>query len=348
MAKKDFAAMDARGASGATAARAALRSRFGHPSSVRLEELQPNPHNPRYADDDPEVVELAATLRTVGQLQPALVVTREQFVRAYPDATLGDQPWVVLVGNRRLAAARLAGRAALDVRVEAELDTVEELEDRVLIENIQRKDLPPLLEAQHLQRRLARPGQTIRSVGEAIGKSHTYVQQRIDLLGMIPELQRLFRSGVINIKTGRALGALPVEDQQRVLAGGPPYALPARSAPIGNGSGADRPAAAPSATAPPPTNGATTDENPVSTPAPPATIPTAPDVPVRPLPAAAEASSPAADGWESRRAAVARWLDAAMAELTEMPEDPVGSDDGIDQTLQDVRRLMREARALLG
>jgi hypothetical protein len=47
--------------------------------------------------------------------------------------------------------------------------------------------LPPLLEAAHLQRRLGRPGETVRSVGAAVGKSHAYVQQRLDLLRMIPE-----------------------------------------------------------------------------------------------------------------------------------------------------------------
>lgn len=236
MARKDFAAMESRtsGPSGDSAARAALRSRMAHPTSLRLDEVQPNPLNPRYTLDDAEVVELADTLRRVGQLQPALVVGRDQFLHAYPDqvTSLGPQPWVVIVGNRRLAASRLAGRPALDVRVAADLDTAEDLEDRVLIENLQRKDLPPLLEAAHLQRRLARPGQTIRSVGEAIGKSHTYVQQRLDLLRMIPELQEQFRAGKINIRVGRQLGALPEAEQRTVLAGGPPYEPPDRSAAV--------------------------------------------------------------------------------------------------------------------
>ena len=108
--------------------------------------MQPNPHNPRYAGDDPEIQEMAETMRRVGQLQPALVVSVEQYLRAYPDlrGELGPQPWVVIVGNRRLAASRLAGRRSLDVRVDSELETAEDVEDRVLIENIQRKDLPPL------------------------------------------------------------------------------------------------------------------------------------------------------------------------------------------------------------
>lgn len=253
MARKDFAALESRrasgasGSSGASAARDALRSRMGNPTSLRLDEVQPNPRNPRYGDDDPEVTELAGTLARVGQLQPALVVSLEQYLGVFPEQrpVMGEQPWVVIVGNRRLAAARVAGRPALDVRVAPELDSAEAFEDRILIENLQRKDLPPLLEAEHLRRRLDRPGETFRSVGEAIGKSHAYVQQRLELLKLIPELQALLRDGNLSIKTGRRLGALPEPEQRARFEQGPPYGEgspgPA-SAPAG---GSDNPVATP-------------------------------------------------------------------------------------------------------
>lgn len=248
MARKDFAALESRrtsGSSGPSAARDALRSRMGNPTSLRLDEVQANPRNPRYNEEDPEVQELAGTLARVGQLQPALVVPREQYLQVFPDqqAVVGAQPWVVIVGNRRLAAAQVANRPALDVRVAADLDSVEAFEDRVLIENLQRKDLPPLLEAEHLRRRLERSGETFRSVGEAIGKSHTYVQQRLELLKLIPELQALLRDGTLTIKAGRRLGALPKDQQRARYAQGPPYldraspADPAAAVAAGAGSG---------------------------------------------------------------------------------------------------------------
>lgn len=225
MARKDFAAMESRRAAGGSAARDALRSRMAHPTRLTLDEVQPNPQNPRYEDDDPEVKELAETLTRVGQLQPALVVALDEYLRVYPDQRSGmtSAPWVVIVGNRRLAAARLAGRPALDVRVVENLTSEEHFEDRILIENIHRKDLPPLLEAAQLRRRLDRPGESFRSVGEAIGKSHAYVQQRIELLKLIPEFQTRLRDGQLNIKTGRQLGRLDEDEQRRRLAAGPPY-----------------------------------------------------------------------------------------------------------------------------
>lgn len=328
--KKDFAAMEGGRSSGDSAARAALRSRMAHPTSLRLDEVQPNPLNPRYAEDDPEVQELAATLRRVGQLQPALVMAREQYLQAFPGQAerLGAAPWVVIVGNRRLAAARLAGRPSLDVRVAADLVTAEDVEDRVLIENLQRKNLPPLLEAAHLQRRLARPGQTIRSVGEAIGKSHTYVQQRLDLLQMIPEFQALFRNGVINIRTGRQLGALPEQEQRAILAAGPPYSPGSRN---GKAGGADAVRGNPVSTPdryPDPTPSGSSGDGRAG----------------RPDRGRSPASGPR--DLDAAQHAVARWLDSAAAEL----DRALPVDDGDDErvrTLADVRRHIEEARAAL-
>jgi ParB/RepB/Spo0J family partition protein len=384
--KKDFATMEARGSSGDSAARAALRSRIANPSSIRLDELQPNPHNPRYAGDDPEIEEMAETMGRVGQLQPALVVSVEQYLRAYPDlrGELGPQPWVVIVGNRRLAAARLAGRRALDVRVDSELETAEDVEDRVLIENIQRKDLPPLLEAAHLQGRLGRPGETVRSVGAAVGKSHAYVQQRLDLLRMIPDFQELFRSGEINIRTGRQLGTQPEDVQRAILSAGPPFSL-GRPRPAEEPTGEPEPVnQVPTADAPEAVNPVSTaaeepagepdDVNPVSTTggdraevgAPPA--PAEPS-PISALPASAAAASEVAPtpgagadttavsprngsvpfhrfpDIEATRISVSQWLDNALAELDRVL--PASGGGAAGQALADARCCVNDARAAL-
>jgi ParB family chromosome partitioning protein len=224
--KKDFAAMEARGGAGGASARDALRRRLAHPTNLPLDELQGNPLNPRDGDD-PDVAELAATLARVGQLQPAIVVARNEYLSRYPDQALGPQPWVVIVGNRRLAAARLAGRPSLDVRVAPDLATAQDLDDLILIENIHRKSLSPLREAEHLQRRLDRPGESLRTVAEAIGKSHTYVKQRVGLLNLLPEFKDLLRADKLPIKTARLLGTLPEDEQQERLAAGEPFLSPA-------------------------------------------------------------------------------------------------------------------------
>ena len=348
---KNFAAMEARGSSGDSAARAALRSRIANPSSIRLEELQPNPRNPRYDIEDPEVRELAETLRRVGQLQPALVMPAERYVAIYPEeqARLGPQPWVVIVGNRRLAASRIAGRASLDVRVDSDLDTPDDVEDRILIENIQRKDLPPLLEAEQLQRRLSRQGETVRSVGSAVGKSHTYVQQRVDLLRMIPEFQEMFRRGEINIKTGRQLGIQTPEEQRAVLAFGPPFTVAIRR---NNAREQDVAAVNPVSTAgdstagsPVTTAGAGDAVNPVSTAGATDADPSAGE-PAGEGPARSGRTPTArSSDVESTRIAVSQWLDNAVAELDRTL--PASGEGIIGAAFTDARRYISNARTAL-
>lgn len=211
---------------GAERARDALRTRLATPpSKLPLDQLQPNPLNPRDPEHDTGLEDLAATMRQHGQLQQAQVIARDDFLEAFPDTAdrLSEAPWVVFIGNRRLAAARLAGLEMLDVRAPEGVATPEEIESRVLIENLQRSDLPLLKEAEFLQRQLDRDGQTLRSVGAAIGKSFTYVQQRVGLLKLIPELQEQLRQGNVNFKTARALYALSPEEQATVYRSGPPW-----------------------------------------------------------------------------------------------------------------------------
>jgi ParB family chromosome partitioning protein len=351
--RKDFAAMEGRRPSGDSAARAALRSRMAHPTSLRLDEVQPNPLNPRYDEEDPAVRELADTLQRVGQLQPALVVSVDQYLQAYPSrpSSLGPEPWVVIVGNRRLAAARLAGRPALDVRVASDIETAEDFEDRILIENIQRKDLPPLLEAEHLQHRLDRPGQTMRSVAAAIGKSHAYVQQRLDLLRMIPELQALFREGTINIRIGRQLGILPETEQRLRLAAGPPF-LPDDSTRT-NGTGHS----APTELVNPVSNGASSSPpaeavNPVSTPPAAGTNDRDAAQPEPKTDAGGEQASSVptatpASGLEAVQLSVAQWLDSALAELDHALPRTDGAPPELTQALAETQRHILAARESL-
>ncbi|RUQ02619.1 ParB/RepB/Spo0J family partition protein, partial [Microbacterium sp. HSID17254] len=222
--KKDFGEME-RGrvaGPGAAMARDAMRTRLATPpSKLALDQLQVNPLNPRDHNRDEDVEELAETMRRHGQLQQAQVIAREDFLRAFPDTAerLTPAPWVVFIGNRRLLAAGLAGLATLDVRAPEWIGTPEEIESRVLIENLQRSDLPLLKEAEFLQRQVNR-GQSLRKVAAEIGKSLGYVQQRVGLLQLIPELQGLLQQGELRFKIARSLYPLGAEEQAVVYRSG--------------------------------------------------------------------------------------------------------------------------------
>lgn len=207
---------------GAGAARQAAKDRTtnrGPRRTARLDQLIGNPLNPRDAlTDDAEIEGVAETLQT-GQLQEVVVIERHVFEAAYPEyeGQLGPALWVVILGNRRLAAARHAGLDTLNIRIDDNLRTADEIETAILVENIQRKGLPPLLEAQMLARRVAAPGSSVRKVAAAIGKSFAYVQQRLNLNNLVPEAKALLRAERIMIKPARLLGALPEDVQRRYL-----------------------------------------------------------------------------------------------------------------------------------
>src|SRR5690349_14049953 len=188
------------------------------PRRMPINEGVANPLNPR-DDDDPELEQLMATLRCVGQLQPVMVVTKERYLQAHPDQAdaVGRAKWVVLGGNRRLMAARKANFRRIDVH-EVQYNTADEFNQAILIENAQRKNLSPIHEAEAIQALMKPPGRTVRSVGAMIGKSHTYVQQRLDLLKLIPEFREMLNSDLLNIKAARSIAIKPEEVQRQLLA----------------------------------------------------------------------------------------------------------------------------------
>lgn len=192
---------------------------------IPLHELCPNPDNPRY-DDDPEVQEIAGSLQQVGQLQDAVVMARRDFVQLYPelaDALEAKARWVTILGNRRLAAARLAGLTALHVRVARSWEDIESLEQAILHENLHRRGLPPLLEADRIKRQMTRTGMSARQIADSLKKSHTWVNSRLGLLDLIPPFRELLKEDRLGIKQAEKLSKMSPGEQEAALAGGPPF-----------------------------------------------------------------------------------------------------------------------------
>ena len=187
---------------------------------ISLNELAHNPRNPRYGYEDSETHDLASSLREHGQLQPATVVARDVYLSHYPEDAdhLGSAPWVVLIGNRRLAAARLAEFTHLVVTVEDRLGGADPmLAEATLVENIHRQDLPPLLEARELQGLVERHGSQSKAA-QRVAKTQGWVSQRLALLKLVPELQEQLRDGRMSVREARSIASLPPEDQQDGLA----------------------------------------------------------------------------------------------------------------------------------
>lgn len=154
--------------------------------TLALAEIADNPENPAARVED--VAELADSMREVGQLQPGLVVAAEEFVAEYPQhaETVAGRAWVLLAGHRRRAAAQVAGLETF----QALRRDVARLDETVLHENVHRKALTAIEEAQAFARVMDRQGLSQRDMARHAGVSQSQVAKRLKLLKLPEVLQQ--------------------------------------------------------------------------------------------------------------------------------------------------------------
>lgn len=189
------------------------------PTTVLMHTITGNPENPRqpedYTDKDSEFAELKDTMREVGQLQPLAAVSHARYVLSKPEFEKAVQgaEWVVITGNRRLAAARQLGWTRIDIRVQDRLGEDDQLDDAVIIENIHRKQIDPIKEAAFLARMVEKHGSQ-EEVGRRIGKTQMYVSHRLALLKLSPEVQGELEAGSVKPSQVRGLAAKSTDEQR--------------------------------------------------------------------------------------------------------------------------------------
>lgn len=159
-----------------------------------VERLTPGEYQPRQHIDQTALTELADSIRTQGILQPLIVRAR------------ADHCYEIIAGERRWRAAQLAG---LD-KVPA---IIRDISDQTaiafgLIENIQRRDLNALEEAQALQRLLQEFQLTHEAVAQAVGKSRATISNLLRLLQLNADVKNLLAQGSLEMGHARALLAL--------------------------------------------------------------------------------------------------------------------------------------------
>ncbi|MFF1401063.1 ParB/RepB/Spo0J family partition protein [Streptomyces sp. NPDC058287] len=183
------------------------------PAAVKLAALSHNPYNPR--EELSEIEETAESLRVRGQVQPVTVVRREAFLAAHPgqENVLGDAEYVVIDGNRRLAAAHIAGLEELRIDVNDALAASDaDILEAALIANVHRVDVPPLDQAKAIQDLVTVHGSQGK-VAKRLGKTPAWVSQRLALLELTPDLQGKVETGELKVEPARRIGRLPKEQQ---------------------------------------------------------------------------------------------------------------------------------------
>ena len=151
--------------------------------------------------DDAKLEELSNSIREHGIIQP-LILTKE------PD----QEDYVLIAGERRLRAAKLAGLESVPAIVRQVSD--QERLELALIENIQRENLTPLESAEAYQQLNDEFGLSHDQIAERVGKSRTAVTNTIRLLKLPEVIRRAISSGQISEGHGRALLSLATEKAQ--------------------------------------------------------------------------------------------------------------------------------------
>ncbi len=170
---------------------------------ISVDQISPNPHQPRQTMNQAELQELANSIEEHGLIQP-LVVTQ-----------VGSL-YQLIAGERRWRASRLAGLNVVPVVIKE--TSPQQMLELAIVENIQRADLNPLEEAQAYAQLMEEFGLTQEAVAERVGKSRTAVANTVRLLNLSNEIKETLASGQISEGHARALLSLKKErDQLNVL-----------------------------------------------------------------------------------------------------------------------------------
>ena len=180
---------------------------------IPLEQISPNPRQPRQVFDEDALDELVHSIREVGVLQPVVVRLVDEKKPSYE----------LIMGERRFRASELAGTTTIPAIIRAVEDT--ELLRDALLENLHRSDLNPLEEAAAYEQLLSDFQCTQEELSERIGRSRPQISNTLRLLRLPPLVQRRVAAGVIS--QGHARAILGVEDPanmevlaQRIVAEG--------------------------------------------------------------------------------------------------------------------------------
>lgn len=179
---------------------------------VEINKIRPNPEQPRRDFDEDGLRELAKSIRRHGILQPLLVSKEES------ESPKGlDVSYVLIAGERRLRAAKMAGLPHVPVIIRDDFDEKKSRLEASLVENIQRKDLNPIEEAEAYEHFQKDFGLTQQEIAEKVSKSREAVANTLRLLGLPQDMKKAIRTEKISRAHAKALLAFNDEAKQREI-----------------------------------------------------------------------------------------------------------------------------------
>lgn len=186
-----------------TGGSAASASNAASETKLPIEDIVPNPNQPRIHFNETELRELSESIQEHGVLQPLLV-------RKHGNG------YEIIAGERRYQASKLAGLEELPVIIKDVND--EEMLALALIENLQRSDLNPVEEAKGYRQLIDASGMTQEALSKAVSKSRSAITNSLRLLDLPEVVQQMIFEGELTAGHARAILAVPYEDARIRLA----------------------------------------------------------------------------------------------------------------------------------
>lgn len=166
-------------------------------TEIFLDEIRPNPYQPRKTFDNKSLKELSESIKENGVFQPIII---RKSVNGYE----------IIAGERRFRASKLAKKKTIPAIIR-DFDEAQMMEVAVL-ENLQREDLTPLEEAQAYEMLQKNLGLTQAEVSKRLGKSRPYIANYLRLLTLPQKTKRLLQRGELSMGQARTLLGLKDKD----------------------------------------------------------------------------------------------------------------------------------------
>lgn len=170
---------------------------------IPIDELRPNPYQPRKTFDEEALRELADSIEEHGVFQPIIV---KRSIKGYE----------IIAGERRFRASKMAGKNTIPAIVRDFSD--EEMMEIALLENLQREDLNAIEEAMAYRTLQERLGLTQEELAKKVGKSRSHVTNMLGLLRLPEEVKELVTENKLTMGHARMLSKLEDNNQIRQMA----------------------------------------------------------------------------------------------------------------------------------
>ncbi|MDQ1340704.1 MAG: ParB family transcriptional regulator, chromosome partitioning protein [Campylobacterota bacterium] len=171
-------------------------------TEIKIENIKPNPFQPRKNFDEQKLKELSDSIKEHGLLQPVVVIRKKNH-------------FILIAGERRLRASKLAGLSTIRAII-ADI-TFENIRELALIENIQRENLDPIELANSLNELIEKHKATHDKLAEIIHKSRTYVTNALRLLSLSKFTQEKISEGKLSSGHAKVLVGLDYNDEVKLV-----------------------------------------------------------------------------------------------------------------------------------